>query len=138
MDWIAREEACASNDMERTRRTQLAEVLPWSKRRRSILVAAPVVVTLAVTMIVFTCLRQSEQASLEVAFEVQTGSTFSGLRENFRVYRDTVQSISSSYSASEQVGPVEFNAFVARKLAKYDGIQALEWIPRVPRPERAA
>lgn len=53
-------------------------------------------------------------------------------------YLEVVQSISGLYAASREVDRGEFRAFVKQSLARYPGIQALEWVPRVTRSQRAA
>ena len=51
---------------------------------------------------------------------------------------EIVKSIGSFYAASHKVERSEFRAFVARPLSQHPGIQALEWLPRVPHEERSA
>ena len=50
---------------------------------------------------------------------------------------EALEDIRSLYVASHQVERDEFRAFVAHELNDHPGIQALEWIPRVPASERA-
>lgn len=52
-------------------------------------------------------------------------------------YLETAYSVSGLYSATSSVQRDEFRTFVDRSLTRYRGIQALEWIPRVPAEERA-
>ena len=52
-------------------------------------------------------------------------------------YLEVVYSISGLYAASDKVQRDQFGAFVERSLARYTGIQALEWIPRIEAAERA-
>ncbi len=51
---------------------------------------------------------------------------------------EIVKSIGSFYAASREVERSEFRAFVARPLSQHPGIQALEWLPRVPHEKRSA
>ena len=51
---------------------------------------------------------------------------------------EAVASISGFFKASEKVHRNEFKAFSAGGLSRNPGIQALEWIPRVPHQERAS
>lgn len=53
-------------------------------------------------------------------------------------FLEVVQSIGAFYAATAVVHRDEFRAFVEPSLRRYPGIQALEWIPRVPDSERAA
>ncbi len=49
----------------------------------------------------------------------------------------TLIAISSFYAASKEVDRLEFRTFVEPYLSIHPGIQALEWVPRVPDDQRA-
>lgn len=50
----------------------------------------------------------------------------------------TLQSIKAFYAASNDVERDGFHVFVEQVNSQFSGIQALEWIPRIPQAERAA
>jgi signal transduction histidine kinase/AmiR/NasT family two-component response regulator len=92
---------------------------------------------LAVSATIASSMRHADAMRQQVVLEGQTRSLFSVLREEFDDYQDIVQSISSYYSTAADPNRSDFNAFVRWNLARHDGLQALEWIPRVRREERA-
>lgn len=69
----------------------------------------------------------------------QSASPFaSSLVRTIDRYVGIIHAIDGLYAASENVERDEFRAFVRHSLAEHSGIQALEWIPRVPATKRAA
>jgi PAS domain S-box-containing protein len=49
-----------------------------------------------------------------------------------------LESIESFYASSANVDRADFRSFVSRLIPRHPGIQALEWVPRVPEREREA
>lgn len=86
----------------------------------------------------FTLVSQSveERAALELE---RRASDFT-LALNQSIARDVevLQHIVSLFDSSERVMRDEFRLFTQRALAAHPGIQALEWIPRVPHAARGA
>jgi sensor domain CHASE-containing protein len=122
--------------VERPYRRWLDRLLALTARSHKVSVALPVGIVLVGTFFVFTHLRRVEQAKLVADFDAQTTSIYNGMRSNFNVYLETVESISSFYAASQGIERRSFREFVARTLSQYDGIQALGWDPRVTQSER--
>jgi CHASE1-domain containing sensor protein len=58
--------------------------------------------------------------------------------DSFDTPLEVLRSIPAFYAASESVTRAEFRTFVKPALDRYPWIYALEWIPRVPGPERSA
>jgi PAS domain S-box-containing protein len=60
------------------------------------------------------------------------------LERQIRRTEDTLTSIVAFFAASNRVSRQEFNTFVMKAMSDRVGVQALEWIPRVPDEARAA
>lgn len=112
-------------------------ILAGATQARSVVVGLPVLLLLIGTVVVFVNLRRSEQARLTADFYSQSAAVHNGLSANVNVYLETVESIVSYHAAVHRIERQPFRAFVARTVHQYDGIQALEWIPRVRQIERA-
>ena len=52
-------------------------------------------------------------------------------------YLEVINSVGTFMGASNEVDRWEFFALVGKSLPRFPGIQALEWIPRVPAEKRA-
>ena len=87
------------------------------------LVAATVIAALAVR----SNNEATSQRNLADAVDVAIASSVEDLRQGI----SQLQGIQGLFNASETVTREEFGVFVGRFLAETEGIQALEWIPRV-------
>jgi serine/threonine-protein kinase len=72
------------------------------------------------------------------AFDQHAAQLAARAEDSFDTPLEVLRSIPAFYAASETVTRAEFRAFVRPALDRYPWIYALEWIPRVPGPERAA
>lgn len=124
--------------MKRRHQEWTDRMLSRATRGRIVSVGLPVILLLTGTFIVFMNLRRGEQARLSTAFQSQSATVYNGLSSNFDVYLETVEAIASFHAATGSIKRRPFHAFVNRTVNRYDGIQALEWIPRVRQSERAA
>ena len=106
----------------------------WRSRRLS--VAVPLCVTLVAVAIAFTYTHISEQRQTNLKFERRASNVFQTLKENVDRYLDVVHSMRSFYASSVDVTRDEFDVFHRNLLSRHNGIQALEWIPRVPREQK--
>jgi len=71
-------------------------------------------------------------------FQQQIENLAIALQRSLNRYSDLLTFLDDHYDVSQgQVTQQEFEAFVARSLAEYPGIQALEWAPLVTAAERA-
>lgn len=106
--------------------------------RRWLPVGLPMGAILASTALLFTYTRDVDRAQIGREFETQTTNVARGLSEDLRHHHEIVESIGSLYAVDDAVDRHEFSAFVQRNLRAHKGIQALEWIPRVPSHMRVA
>ncbi len=115
----------------------------WSMKlrqaRRRIRFFASLALCLAVvlTVVVFLNIRAGEQKRAQLVFEQRTDHLAQALMTDLGSYSDILYSIEGLFRASQRVDRGEFAKFVERSLFRYSGIQALEWIPRVPGGKRA-
>ena len=105
-------------------------------RTRVLSVAVPLCVTLVVVAAVFIYAQLSEQNRTRLMFERRAAYVFHDMKEHIDSYVDVVHSMQSFYASSDDVTRREFEVFNRRLLARHQGIQALEWLPRVVRDRR--
>ena len=107
----------------------------WRRRRSAL--AVPLGVAFAVTTVFFVYTSGWERDRITLAFERQASSLGQTLANSFGGYLEVLHAIESFYASSRKVDEQEFRSFVQVDLSRRVGIQALEWIPRVPDAERA-
>ncbi len=84
----------------------------------------------------FITARMEEREHL-ISFELKADVWFDLIEKRITHTVSVLRSIVSLYAASREVDRDEFRAFI-RTLGEQQAVQALEWIPRVPRARRAA
>jgi len=92
----------------------------------------------AVTVVLFTLVRDREDQHVRIAFTRETDTIVHALGKSLEVYQEVLHSIESYFQSSADVTRADFSRFVQRSLSNHQGIQALEWVPRVPHPSREA
>ena len=81
-------------------------------------------------------IAEHEAAENRFDFEVSAGDGAVALQRNIDDLLQALRSVTYFYSGSEFVDRREFATFVEPLLRRYEGLQALEWIPRVRGSER--
>jgi PAS domain S-box-containing protein len=107
-------------------------------RRRQLAVAAPLGLALVLAVVVFVKARAWEQATTQLHFEHRTNALAYALRRSFDGYLEVLHALQSFSTSAPTVERHAFHAFVERPLARYPGLLALEWVPRVPGTQRVA
>ncbi|MET0100187.1 MAG: CHASE domain-containing protein [Sedimenticola sp.] len=92
---------------------------------------------LVLTYTLWSFVIDHEQHKDEVAFDQEAGSMIAAVERSVVADMELVYGIRSFYQGSSSVGRDEFRAYVEDPLKRYPNIQALEWIPRVSREQRA-
>lgn len=82
--------------------------------------------------------RSLEHDKTKLDFQQVAGSRTAHLAEKIESNLNTLIAISSFYAASKEVDRLEFRTFTKPFLSTHSGVQAFEWIPRVPDDQRAA
>ena len=107
----------------------------WRSRRLS--VALPLFVAFVATTIGYIYVQRSEQARTRLQFERRADHAFQDIQDQIAGHLDAVHSIKGFYAGSATVERDEFSIFSRHMLPRHPGIQALSWLPRVPRQRRA-
>ena len=108
-----------------------------SRFRNQLGVIVPVLVSLALTCVVFLNVRAAEWKRAQLVFERQSLDITDSLLANLNSYMEVMHSIDSFYLANASVDRNAFHLFTLGLLGRHPGIQALEWIPEIPGKERS-
>lgn len=100
-----------------------------------VLLAAAIGIALSVGA--FILLLNVERHDIEENFEGTASDRALALESSIAANVEALEDIRSLYKVSEAVERHEFRAFIEHELEESPGIQALEWIPRVPASKRA-
>jgi signal transduction histidine kinase len=82
--------------------------------------------------------RAHEEKLAQANFERDAINIAASFEKDLDRYVDLIYSLRSFFEASEHVSRADFRTFCEGPLRSLSGIQALEWVPRVPLAERAA
>ena len=88
------------------------------------------------SVIVFATLRSLETKNAQASFTGVAQERLGYLETNVTLTLNSLVTLGAFYDASHLVEREEFDRFTAPLLAHNQAIQALEWIPRVPKPSR--
>src|SRR5262245_36185966 len=91
-----------------------------------------------VSLVLIEISRVRERTERRLEFERRAAQVARAAHSSFDVPLEVLRSIPGFFEASDDVTRAEFRAFVSDALQRYPWIYALEWIPRVPGPEREA
>ncbi|MHC4067884.1 MAG: MASE1 domain-containing protein, partial [Planctomycetota bacterium] len=109
-----------------------------ARRRAQLSVALPLCFAVMLTVVLFLDVRAGEWKRAQLVFERRTDHLVHALTGALASYSDVLHAIEGLFRASQEVERGEFSEFVRRSFSRHPGIQALEWIPRVPDVERAS
>jgi len=115
----------------------LKEILTRKNLAKTLPVILVICFLFTTTGVSFFVIRAWERQRFENEYEVHADTLADDLQTNLTGYIDILYSIESLYRSSTEVTRQEFHTFTERLLSRHPGIQALEWIPRVPDSERA-
>ncbi len=104
--------------------------------RARLTVTAPVCLTVLLSVLLFVDVRAGERERAHLEFARATDHLAQALITTLNSYSEILYSIEGLFQSSQQVDRGEFSQFVERHLARHPGIQALEWIPRVPTAQK--
>ena len=108
----------------------------WRHRRLTLLL--PLVVTFALSVALFVSSKRWEAERQRAAFEQRAAAASSAFAEKLGGYLEVLNALERFFASSSGVTRAEFQSFVSGALRRFPGIRALEWLPRVPAPERVA
>lgn len=105
---------------------------------RLIRVALPLLFTLATLTSIFMLVYRAEMARVQLAFDNEAGLIDRLFIEYANNAIDSSVSLRDLYIASKPINRQQFALFSQSLLQRHPEIQALEWLPRVPRTELRA
>lgn len=111
--------------------------LKGTNRRTHLFVTLPITVALALTIALFIDIRKREWEGLWLRFERRVNALSQSFKSRIDSNLEILYSIEGLFKASRKVERGEFHSFVQRTLSRHEGLQALEWIPRVLDDRRA-
>jgi signal transduction histidine kinase len=104
--------------------------------RRKLLITGPVFVSFTLVIVLFIEAGSWEQKRIQLDFDQRADELVSRLLENLDRHLDVLYSIRNLFESYPDVDRQAFRTFVRPMFARYPGLQALEWLPRVPAAER--
>ncbi len=108
----------------------------WQKRQT--MVAIPLALSFVVALILVSYAAKSDKVRTELAFQRRAAEVSAAVQQTIRSQMEVVQSIVDLYNGSDNVTREEFSIFSLPLASRYAGVQALEWIPKIPASERQA
>ena len=97
-----------------------------------------VAVGILLSAMIFITLRSLERKNAEASFNGVAQERLDALETNVTLSLDNLVTVGAFFDASHEVEREEFDRFTVPLLTRNRAIQALEWIPRVPRRSRQA
>ncbi|MDD2758922.1 MAG: EAL domain-containing protein, partial [Methylomonas sp.] len=98
-------------------------------------VALPLSVTLAALIAIFVSMSRSEMARVQLAFDNEAGAMDRLVVEYANNAIDSSLALRDLYAAKGSVSREQFASFSLSLLQRHPELQALEWLPRVPKAE---
>ena len=108
-----------------------------SRLRNQLSVIVPVLIAFVLTVAIFLNVREAEWKRAQLVFERQSSDITDSLRANLNSYMEVMYSIGEFYRADASVDRNAFRLLTEGLLERHPGIQALEWIPRIPGGHRS-
>ncbi len=99
-------------------------------------VIGTVIAGLVLSLWGFQFLRSREHHVMEADFRALARDQVSTIEREVRSNLEVLDSLRAFYSTVPEVGHEQFESFTQPLRGLHQGIQALEWIPRVPQAER--
>jgi len=106
--------------------------------RMRMLVMVPVGLAAVLTVLAFFDLRAGNWRQVRAEFKRIAQVMVATLNSTVDYHFETLYSIEGLFDASQTVERQGFQIFVRRLFERHSGIQALEWVPRVPHEQRSA
>ncbi len=107
-------------------------------RTRRLSVALPLAGAFAALVLLFVLASGVEKRGIETEFGRRTDALASALTRGLDGYVDDLRVTQQFFAASGDVTRAQFAEFVTPLLTLHPGVQAIEWVPRVPAAERAS
>ena len=99
--------------------------------------SATVLIGLIGAFLLFNWTAKEQQQHAKEKFDELSLQVAISLGRQIGRSEDSLTSVTAFFSGSKHVGRDEFRVFVSRAVSGHVGVQALEWIPKVPDADRA-
>jgi len=101
----------------------------------------PVIITIysgiMLSVVMFTLVQRLEFTAIQDNFNNEAGDLAVSLLKDIRENMDDLYAVEGLFTSDRKVTRDEFHTFADSIVPNISGIQAVEWIPRVPGPQRA-
>ncbi len=108
----------------------------WQGRKTT--VALPMLLLLLTAIAFYSYSNIKEREERQLKFHEQVRSYHHTLMREFEMHIEILSALKSYFDASLEVSPEEFRIVTQTPRERHQSIQALEWIPRIRHPQRAA
>ena len=106
--------------------------------RRKISVSVPLLLTLALSLVLFEQVGARERDRARTEFERRSDELARRLSRGFDASLDSLESLGGFFDAAERIDRRPFGSFARNTLARIGAVRAISWIPRVKGSERDA
>ncbi|HZY31691.1 MAG TPA: CHASE domain-containing protein, partial [Candidatus Methylomirabilis sp.] len=106
--------------------------------RRYLPLALGLCVGVMLSVVAFMMVRGWEQGRIRSEFELQSSNLMNALEDGLTRHLGVLYTLEYFFLASQYVDRQEFAKFTEGSLSFRHGVQALEWVPRVPDSKRSA
>ncbi|MEJ2593028.1 MAG: CHASE domain-containing protein [Candidatus Thiodiazotropha sp.] len=107
----------------------------WRGRKTTVALPMLLLLLAAIAFYSFSNVKESEEKELK--FHEQARAYHHVLMREFETHLEILDSLKNYFEASQTVSRQEFHIITRTVVEKHAGIQALEWIPKVPDDQRA-
>lgn len=111
-------------------------ILTYATTHRRLTLAFHTLMVIAGCLALYATTRNMEDQRIQLQFATECERATSRLSETLDVYHEVVESIASFHAGDPAFSRDGFQSFVQRSVDRHPGIQALEWVPRVPAQDR--
>jgi PAS domain S-box-containing protein len=118
--------------------TKQGILLSDSRLFKYIAPALIVCIGIALSVLLLMTTEKMEDARIKAGFEQDAQNRFNSFKNISDNYLMELEAFKAFFAASGKITRADFRVFAKELLSHFNRTQALEWIPRVPDPERAA
>lgn len=108
----------------------------WRTRVRGVLI--PLCLMVPAVIAAFQYVNLLEKKNIESRFNEQTSAFLGEVEQTFQSFEELTIDLSEFIRLSDSLSEEKFAQFTQPKLDRHPEVHALEWIPRIPHPQRAA
>lgn len=109
---------------------------PWLSALRALLLMPALWIGLGCSLLLAVYVGHWERNALRTELRELAGDRAQVLQSSMRSSTEVLYSLASLYAATGTMNPEHFRAFAQDAVKRHPEVRAVEWIPRVPEPER--